>query len=245
MNKRKNTILVVDPDPQLQKMMTIVLDKASFTLVDCERGRQAVSLTVSTKPNLLILELDLPDIQGVEVIKALREWSQVPIIILTARAKDSDIVEALNAGANDYILKPFSSDVLLARINASLRSAATQEAGMPFLINGPLVIDLVRHEVFLNKKLIALTPKEYNLLRYLMVNQGKMLQSREILKAVWGDSHAEDAQYLRVFIGQVRKKLRAETNPPVLIITEPGVGYRMEVSEIAHLHEQGSFKLLG
>lgn len=243
MNKKKNTILIVDSDPQTQKMMTIVLDQEDFNLVDCAKGRQAVSLTISTKPDLVLLDLNLPDMQGIDLVQTLREWSEVPIIILSARAKDSDVVEALNKGANDYVIKPFSADVLLARINASLRSAATQEAGKPLLVNGPLVIDLVRHEVFLNEKLIALTPKEYNLLRYLMVHQGKMLQSREILKAVWGDAHAEDAQYLRVFIGQIRKKIQADKHTPVLIRTEPGVGYRMELAEIAPLLEQGSLKL--
>lgn len=243
MNKKKNTVLIIDSDPQTQKMMTIVLDKEDFNLIDCAKGKQAVSLTISTKPDLVLLDLNLPDMQGIDLVQTLREWSEVPIIILTARSKDSDLVEALNKGANDYVTKPFSADVLLARINASLRSAATQETGKPLLINGPLVIDLVRHEVFLNEKLIAFTPKEYNLLRYLMMNQGKMLQSREILKAVWGDAHAEDAQYLRVFIGQIRKKIQAEKPSPVLIKTEPGVGYRMEIAETESLHEQGRLVL--
>lgn len=243
MNKKKNTILIVDSDPQSQKMMTIVLDKEDFNLIDCAKGRQAVSLTISTKPDLIILDLDLPDMQGIDLVQALREWSEVPIIIVTARSKDSDIVQVLNKGANDYVTKPFSADVLLARINVSLRSAATDMAGTPRLVNGPLVIDLVRHEVFLNEKLIALTPKEYNLLRFLMVHQGKMLPHRTILKAVWGDSHAEDAQYLRVFIGQIRKKIQTDQNTPSLIWTVPGVGYRMELAEIVTLDDQDNLKI--
>lgn len=233
----------MDSDPQTQKMMTIVLDEADFTLVDCPTGKQATRLAVSTKPDLVLLDLDLPDMQGINVITALREWSEVPIIILSARAKDSDVVEALNIGADDYVIKPFSADVLLARINASLRSFAVKETGEPELVNGPLRIDLVRHEVFLDDTLLAFTPKEYNLLRYFMIHRGKMLSHREILKAVWGDAHGEDTQYLRVFVGQIREKIEKDPAVPVRIITEAGIGYRMEIAEIAPLHDQGFLKL--
>ncbi len=244
MNKKKNTILVVDSDPQTQKMMSIVLDEADFTLVDCLTGKQAMRLAASTKPDLVLLDLDLPDMRGMDVMKSLREWSEVPIIILSARAEDSDVVEALNRGADDYVIKPFSADVLLARINAALRSAVIKETGEPELVNGPLRIDLVRHEVYLSDELVAFTPKEYNLLRYFMVHRGKMLSHREILKTVWGDAHAEDTQYLRVFIGQIREKIETDPSIPVRIVTEAGIGYRMEIAEIAPLHEQGTLKLI-
>jgi two-component system KDP operon response regulator KdpE len=244
LNKKKNTILVVDSDEQTQKILGLVLDEADFTLVDCLTGKQAARLAVSTKPDLILLDLDLPDMQGSDVITALREWSEVPIIILSARKEDNDVVKALNMGANDYVIKPFSADVLLARVNASLRASAVKETGEPALVNGPLVMDLVRHEVFLNDELLAFTPKEYNLLRYFMVHRGKMLSHREILKEVWGDSHGEDTQYLRVFVGQIREKIEKDPSVPVLIITEPGIGYRMEIAEIAPLHQQGEFKLL-
>lgn len=243
MNKKKNTILVVDADEQTQKMMSIVLDAADFTLVDCLTGKQSVRLAVSTKPDLILLDLNLPDVQGIDILLALREWSEVPIIILSARIKDSDVVEALNKGADDYVFKPFSADVLLARINASLRSSAIKETGDPELVNGPLRIDLVRHEVFLDEKLVAFTPKEYNLLRYFIIHRGKMLSHREILKEVWGDAHSEDTQYLRVFVGQIREKIEIDPSKPVRIVTEAGIGYRMEISEIAPLHEQGLLKL--
>jgi two-component system KDP operon response regulator KdpE len=243
LNKKKNTILVVDSDPQTQKMMTIVLGKADFTLVDCSTGKRATRLAVSTKPDLVLLDLNLPDMQGLDVMAALREWSDVPIIILSARAEDGDIIEALNMGADDYVIKPFSADVLLARINAALRSSAVKETGEPELVNGPLRIDLVRHEVFLDDKLLAFTPKEYNLLRYFMIHRGKMLSHREILKAVWGDAHGEDTQYLRVFVGQIREKIEKDPSVPVRIVTEAGIGYRMEIAEIVPLHEQGLLKL--
>lgn len=243
MNKKKNTILVVDSDLHMQKMMTIVLDDADFKIVDCLTGKQAVRLAMSSKPNLVVLDLDLPDMQGVDVIKDLREWSEVPIIVLSARAKDSDVIEALNEGANDYVIKPFNVDVLLARVNASLRSSVTQEMGEPNLVNGPLMIDLVRHEVFLNNEILSFTPKEYNLLRYFMVNCGKMLSHREILKSVWGDAHSEDTQYLRVFVGQIREKIEVDPAIPVRIVTEAGVGYRMEIADIVPFHDLEDIKL--
>jgi two-component system KDP operon response regulator KdpE len=244
MNKKKNTILVVDSDTQSQKMLRIVLDKEDFKLVDCLTGKQATRLAVSTKPDLVLLDLNLPDMEGGDVITALREWSEVPIIILSARDHDNDMIKALNMGADDYVIKPFNSDLLLARINASLRSSVIRETGEPELVNGPLRIDLVRHEVFLDDQLVAFTPKEYNLLRYFITHRGKMLSHREILKAVWGDAHAEDTQYLRVFVGQIREKIDQKSPIPSLIITEPGIGYRMEIAEIAPLYEKGEIILL-
>lgn len=243
MNKKKNTILVVDSDLQTQKMMTIVLDEADFTLVDCLTGKQATRLAISTKPDLILLDIDLPDMQGLDLITDLREWLETPIIIISSSFKDKDVVKALDMGANDYVFKPFSADVLLARINAALRSAAVQETGEPELVNGPLRIDLVRHEVFLSDELLAFTPKEYNLLRYFMIHRGKMLSHREILKVVWGDAHSEDTQYLRVFVGQIREKIEKDPSIPVCIVTEAGIGYRMEIAEIVPLHEQGLLKL--
>ena len=141
MNKKKNSILVVDSDKQTQKMLGVILDEADFKLVDCLTGKQATRLAVSTKPDLVLLDLNLPDMEGGDVITALRGWSQVPIIVLSARAHDDDVIKALNMGADDYVIKPFSADVLLARINASLRSSATKETGEPELVNGALRID--------------------------------------------------------------------------------------------------------
>ena len=223
-------------------MLGIVLDEVDFKLVSCLRGKQATRLAISTKPDLVLLDLNLPDMEGGDVITALREWSEVPIIILSARAQDDDVIKALNMGADDYVIKPFSANVLLARINASLRSSAIRETGDPELINGPLRIDLVRHEVFLDDKLVAFTPKEYNLLRYFIIHRGKMLSHREILKAVWGDAHTDDIQYLRVFVSQVRDKIDQKSPIPSLIVTEAGIGYRMEIAAIAPLHKQGNIK---
>ena len=232
MHDKKNTILIVDSDPQLQKMMSIVLNSADFKIIECNTGEQASRLVLSTKPDLVLLDLTLSDMHGKDVITAIREWSQVPIIILSERGGDADVIMALNLGANDYIIRPFNADVLLARLNASLRKSAVDETGTPEISNGPLRIDLVRHEVFLNEELLGFTPKEYNLLRYFIVNRGRMLTHKEILKEVWGPAHSDDTQYLRVFVSQLRAKIEKYPSIPTLIMSEPGVGYRMEIAEI-------------
>ncbi len=229
MYEKKNTILVVDDEPQIQKMLGILLDVENFKIVESLSGKQAIRMCASVKPDLVLLDLGLPDTDGKEVIAAIREWSQVPIIVLTVRADDEEIAAALNMGANDYVTKPFNVEVLLARINASLRTSAVREAGEPELCNGSLRMDLVRHEVFLHEKLVPFTPKEYDLLRYFMVNRGKMLTHKEILKKVWGAAHGEDITYLRVYIGQIREKIEDKPTAPVVITTEQGIGYRMDV----------------
>jgi len=243
MTKKKNVLLIADSDKTSQKMLSLFLDEAEFKLMDCTTGRQALQLCVSVKPDLVLIDPDLPDMSGVELIKALREWSEVPIIIISIDTDNESVIACLNEGASDYVFKPFNADVLKARINAALRSAAVHETGEPELVNGPLRMDLVRHEVFLNDDLLAFTPKEYNLLRYFIVHRGKMLPHREILKEVWGDAHAEDTQYLRVFVGQIREKIEKDPHIPALIITEPGIGYRMEIAEIAQLNEAGILRL--
>jgi len=243
MKKKKNLLLIADPAQVHKQMLDIILDETEFKLLDCGSGKQAIQLCISLKPDLILLSLDLPDMHGIEVIEAIRQWSELPIIVLSAHTDNESVISSLNAGANDYVFKPFNRDVLNARINAALRSAAIHETGEPELINGLLRIDLVRHEVFLADELIPFTPKEYNLLRYFMTHRGKMLSHREILKAVWGEAHVDDTQYLRVFVGQIREKIEKNPSIPVRIITEAGIGYRMEVAEIVPLHEQGLLKL--
>ena len=229
MHEKKNTILVVDDEPQIQKMLGILLDVENYKIVESLTGKQAIRMAAAIKPDLVLLDLGLPDMNGKDVITAIREWSQVPIIVLSACLLDEEIIAALNMGANDYVTKPFNVDVLLARINASLRSSAVRETGEPELCNGAIRMDLVRHEVFMNDTLTPFTPKEYDLLRYFMVNRGKMLTHKEILKTVWGAAHAEDTTYLRVYTGQIREKIEVDSSHPLFITTEPGIGYRMEV----------------
>mgnify|MGYP006286082613 CR=1 FL=1 len=243
MAHKKNILLIADSDNTSAKILSLFLDEAEFKLVDCITGKQAVQLCVSVKPDLVLLDPGLPDMNGPDLIKKIREWSEVPIIIISKDTNNESVISCLNAGASDYVFKPFNADVLKARINAALRSAAVQETGEPELANGPLRMDLVRHEVFLNNTLMAFTPKEYNLLRYFIIHRGKILPHREILKEVWGGAHAEDTQYLRVFVGQIREKIEKDPSVPALITTEPGIGYRMEIAEIASLHEQGLLRL--
>lgn len=234
MNVKKSTILVVDTDPQTQKMLSLILDTPNFKVIGCETGKQGVQFCISSKPDLVLLALNLPDMEGKGIITDIRQWSQTPIIVLSENAADENVIIALDMGADDYVVKPFNVDVLYARINASLRKSAIQEAGEPELHNGPLRMDLVRHEVFLHHKLLALTPKEYNLLRYFIVHQGKMLTHRQILHQVWGPAHGDNTQYLRVFISQLREKIESD-DPEVakLITTEAGIGYRMEIAKAA------------
>jgi two-component system, OmpR family, KDP operon response regulator KdpE len=240
---KKNLLLIADKDKTSQKMLSLFLDEAEYKLIDCCEGKQAVRLCASLSPDLMLLDPDLPDMNGVQLIKAVREWSQVPIIIISDKTDNESVISCLNEGASDYVFKPFNADVLKARINAALRSSAVNETGEPELVNGMLRIDLVRHEVFLNNKPVSFTPKEYNLLRFFIIHRGKMLTHREILKEVWGDAHAQDTQYLRVFVGQIREKIEINPQKPTQIITEPGIGYRMEIAEIASLHEQGKLRL--
>lgn len=229
MLQKKNTILVIEDEFPIRKVLSISLESAGYKMVECDNGKEGIRLSASVKPELILLDLGLPDIDGKEVIAGIRQWAQTPIIVCSVRNSDSEIVQALNAGADDYITKPFNSEVLLARIHANLRKAATQETGEPELTNGYIRMDLVRHEVFLNSEKTMFTPKEYDLLRYMLVHRGKMLTHRQILKEVWGDAHTEDMQYLRVYISQLRDKVEVDPAAPRYIVTEPGIGYRMEI----------------
>lgn len=228
MNQKKNTILIIEDEPPIRKVLRISLESASYKVVECDNGKEGQRVAASVTPELILLDLGLPDIDGKEVIAGIREWSQVPIIVCSVRNADEEVIAALAAGADDYITKPFNPDVLLARIQANLRKAVTQEAGQPELVNGHIRMDLVRHEVFLDNEKKVLTPKEYELLRYFLIHRGKMLTHKQILKDVWGNAHTDDMQYLRVYVGQLRQKLETDAGSFNYIVTEPGIGYRME-----------------
>ncbi len=228
MQEKRNTILIVDDELEIRKMLTIFLDAADFKVVEAVNAKQAIRMAASIKPDLIVLDLGLPDMDGAEVVTALRQWSQVPILVLTVRSEDSEVASLLNTGADDYVTKPFNADVLLARINANLRKTVVREVGEPDITNGAIRIDLVRHEVFIDGERVAFTPKEYDLLRYFMVNRGRMLTHKQILKEVWGPAHVEDTQYLRVYVGQVREKLENKKGLSKLIVSEAGIGYRMD-----------------
>ena len=225
---KKNTVLVIEDEPPIRKVLNIALESAGYKVIECDNGKEGIRLAASVRPELILLDLGLPDIDGKEVIAEIREWSQVPIVVCSVRNVDDEMIRALSAGADDYVTKPFNPDVLLARILANLRKAATQEAGEPMLINGVIRMDLVRHEVFINEEKKTFTPKEYELLRYFLVNRGKMLIHKQILKDVWGAAHTEDMQYLRVYVRQLREKIEPDVSTPSYIMTEPGIGYRMK-----------------
>jgi len=231
MHEKKNTILIVDDEEEIRKMLNIFLDTVDFKVVESDSGKQAIRMATSVKPDLILLDLGLPDMDGKEVVQQLREWSQVPIVVLTVRSDDSEVVSALNLGADDYITKPFSAEVLLARIHANLRKATVREVGEPDIVNGPIRMDLVRHEVYIDGEKVSFTPKEYDLLRYFITNRGRMLTHKQVLKEVWGPAHIEDTQYLRVYIGQVREKLETVPGLGKLIVSEAGIGYRMDPYE--------------
>lgn len=228
MTEKKNIILIVDDEPEIRKMLKIFLEESGFKVIESENGKQAIRMCATIKPDIILLDLGLPDIDGKEAISKIREWSNVPIIVITARPEDEDAVDAFNLGAEDYVTKPFNVSVLMARINANLKKAVVKETGDPSIENGPIKMDLVRHEVSIDDNIIALTPKEYDLLRFFLVNRGKMLTHKQILKEVWGAAHTENTQYLRVYIGQLRNKLEVKDGLSDIIVSESGIGYRME-----------------
>lgn len=232
MNASKPCVLVVDDEPQIRKMIEVTLTSYNFKIVEAESGNEAVRLTGSYKPDVVILDLGLPDMDGTEVLKRLREWTDVPIVVVSARSDSSDIVEAFELGADDYMTKPFDMNVLLARINAAMKHTYQKELGDSSLEVGGICMDLVRHEVTVDGKLVEFSPKEYELLSFLMRHQGKMLTHRQILKEVWGDAHTHDKQYLRVYIMQVRQKMEQDPQDPEYIITEAGIGYRFDAPPI-------------
>ena len=228
MAAKKNTILIIEDEKPIRKVFGIALESANYKVVECDNGREGIRLATSVRPELILLDLGLPDIDGKEVISAVREWSQLPIVVCSVRSHDEEIIKALSLGADDYITKPFNPQVLLARIQANLRKMASVEAGEPELTNGAIRIDLVRHEVTVNGEKKSFTPKEYDLLRYFMIHRGKMLTHKQILKDIWGNAHADDMQYLRVYVSQLREKIETDPTNSTYIITEPGIGYRME-----------------
>ncbi len=221
-------LLVVEDDPQLRKFLRVSLPPEGYALVEAETGAEGVRLAASHNPDLVILDLGLPDGDGVDVLRRIREWSRVPVIVLTARGRDEDKVTTLDAGADDYLTKPFSVPELLARIRVALRHAAGRgESGEPSVSFGDVTVDFARRVVTRAGDEVHLTPMEYSLLATLARHAGKVLTHRQLLKDVWGPNHVEQTQYLRVFMGSLRQKLEAEPARPRHLLTETGMGYRL------------------
>jgi two-component system KDP operon response regulator KdpE len=221
-------VLVVEDEPQMRRFLRASLTSHGYQLCEASTASEAVALLTSRGPELVLLDLGLPDRDGVVLMKELREWSRVPIIVISARGREADKVEVLDAGADDYLTKPFGVGELLARMRVALRHGQ-QAAGAetPIIEIGPLRIDLGRREVRLDDAEVHLTPIEYRLLALLAQNAGRVLTHTQILKEVWGPGHAGETHYLRVYMAQLRRKIESEPARPRLLQTEPGVGYRM------------------
>jgi two-component system KDP operon response regulator KdpE len=222
-------ILVIDDEPQIHRFLNPALTAAGYETVRAERGDEALRLAASRAPDAILLDLGLPDMDGHEVLAKLREFTDVPVIILSARDRETEKIAALDAGADDYIEKPFGLGELLARIRTALRHRLKQDNAEKPLTVGGLTIDPVLHRVTLDEEVLPLTRREHALLLLLARNRGRVLTHRQILTAIWGHAHTEDVAYLRVYIGQLRRKL-GETFA-ALIVTEPGIGYRLQDGE--------------
>lgn len=223
----KNTIVIIDDEPQIRKVLSTVLESNDFKIVEAESGKDGIVQIATNHPQLVILDLGLPDRDGLSVLKELRTWTNVPIIILSVRNSEEDIVQALDLGADDYLTKPFNTSELLARIRANIRRTQQTADGETFT-NGDLTIDFASRVVKKGSREIDLTNTEYLLLALLAKNIGKVVTHNYLLKQIWGPSAVENAQYLRVFIGQLRKKIEDDAANPKYIITASGVGYRMQ-----------------
>ncbi len=228
MNTNPPLVLVVEDEPPMLRFLATALAARDFRTAEAKSCKEALVAATSQNPEIILLDLGLPDGDGIALTRKIREWSQVPIIVISARGRENDKVEALDAGADDYLTKPFGVDELMARIRVALRHAAGGASGGPAVLDiGPLHLDLARREVAVDGREIHLTPLEYRLLVLLAQNAGKVLTHRQILKEVWGPPYAHQTQYLRVFMAQLRRKVEPDPARPRLLLTEPGVGYRM------------------
>ncbi len=225
-------ILVVDDEPHIRRSLEVNLESKGYRVDTAESGRRALIAFGNRHPDLMVVDLIMPDLNGVEVVRRIREVSPVPIIVLSAVGDEPHKVEALEAGADDYMTKPFGIEELLARIRSMLRRAAGAQSAKPIFSTGNLSVNFDRREVALDGRPVRVTPTEYDLLKYMIEHAGKVLTHRMLLQEVWGPAYAEQSQYLRVFVGQLRKKIEKDPTRPQFIITDPGVGYRFCVERI-------------
>lgn len=228
MTEDRLRVLVVDDERAIRRFLNAALTAHGYAVFEAATGEEALAAVIAQRPDLIILDLGLPDIDGVEVTRRLREWSRLPIIILSVREQEEDKIEALDAGADDYLTKPFGIGELLARMRAAQRRAA-QPQSMPTFQVGDLVVDLARRRVALGGNEVALTPTEYDLLRVLVQNAGKVLTHNYLLRQVWGTGYEGALHLLQVNISNLRRKIEPTPSRPRYIVTEPGVGYRLRV----------------
>ncbi len=222
--------VVVDDELQIRRFLRISLEASGYTVYEVDNGQMALTEIAQRRPDLVILDLGLPDMDGIDVIKRLREWTQTPILVLSVRDSDDDKIAALDAGADDYLTKPFSVGELLARLRVAQRHVHVESDTAVFVSDG-LQVDLSHRLVIVRGQEVKLTPTEYALLRLMIQNTGKVLTHRQLLREVWGTEYADETHYLRVYIAQLRQKLEADPTRPKIILTEPGVGYRLVMLE--------------
>jgi len=223
------TILVIDDESQIRKLLEITLDSNGYKTIFAATAKEGIAMAANHPPDLILLDLGLPDDDGQNVLKQLREWFQNPIIILSVKSAEEEIVKALDNGANDFLTKPFRTQELLARIRTALRNLNSQQIE-PIITFDSVSIDLTSRVIKVNDEIIKLTATEYSLLILLVKNEGRVLTHQYILKEVWGPSYSDQTQYLRVFIAQLRKKLEQDPNRPKHILTESGIGYRFNTN---------------
>jgi len=227
-------VLVIDDEPQIRKFIEISVRSQGYKTLLAETGEQGLSILASQGADLVILDLGLPDRDGQDVLKELRQWSRVPVIVLTVRSSEEQKVSLLDAGANDYVTKPFGIEELMARIRALLRNASLNSEVTAVYDDGALRIDLANREVHLRGQQVSLTRKEFSLLSQLAKQPGRLITQPQLLREMWGPTHEEDAHYLRILVGKLRHKLGDDASAPQYIITEPGVGLRFLSKEKSH-----------
>ena len=220
-------VLLVDDEAAIVRFLKPALEANDFETVSAGTVAEAVKRIAADSPDIVLLDLGLPDGDGKDVIRRAREWSDVPIIVLSAREREAEKIESLDLGADDYVNKPFNVGELMARMRTALRHRMQRKAEVPVLRIGDLEVDAVRHRVSRAGAEVKLTPKEFELLSFLARHAGRVVTHRQILAAVWGPAHTEDTQYLRVYVGQLRQKIEAKVDDPRIILTEPGIGYRI------------------
>jgi len=219
-------VLVVDDEPAIRRFLHVSLAARGYVVLEAENGQEAVASITAQRPDIVILDLVLPDLDGVQVTRMVRAWTQVPVIILSVRGQEEDKIAALDAGADDYVTKPFGIGELLARMRVALRRAA-QVGGEPVFTSGDLTVDLAHRQVTLSGREVSLTPTEYDLLRALVAHAGQVLTHRHLLRQVWGPGYELETHILRVNISNLRRKIEPDVMRPHYILTEPGVGYRL------------------
>lgn len=221
----EQTILVIDDEAQIRKLLSITLESNGYKVTQATTGKEGILMAANHPPDLILLDIGLPDQNGQVILKQLRDWYNSPIIMLSVQSDEENIVNALNAGANDYLVKPFRTGELIARIKTALRNSVKLNGSL-IIKNNHLQVDLAARLVKINNEVIKLTSTEYELLALLAKNEGKVLTHQFLLRQVWGPGYIEQTQYLRVFIAQLRKKIEIDPNLPEIIITESGIGYR-------------------